>query len=76
MAVEDKVKGILKEVLDLLPSEIKPDETLDQAYGVDSTEMVEITVGLKKELGLDMENSDLKKTMTYNEIVGILKGKM
>ncbi len=75
MAVEDKVKEILNKVLDVAPDEIQPDSTLDGAFGVDSTEMVEISVGLKKELGIELGDGELKKTQTFNEIVEVLKSK-
>ena len=62
MSIEEKLKEVLQDVIDLKPDDIQPDAKLDEAYGVDSTEMVEITVALKKSLGLDsMQNSDLKK---------------
>ena len=75
MAVEEKVREILQEVLDVKSSEIKPDAKLDEAFGVDSTEMVEINVGLKKRLGIEMPNNELKKSHSFNEIVKILKSK-
>ncbi|MCK5259966.1 MAG: hypothetical protein KAJ70_02795 [Candidatus Omnitrophica bacterium] len=75
MAVEDTVKEILNQVLDVKPEEIKPDDKLEDGLGVDSTEMVEISVGLKKALGVDMSDNDLKKTHSFNEIVEILKSK-
>ena len=76
MNVEDKVKKILNNVLDVKSEEIQPDAKLDEAFGVDSTEMVEISVGLKKELGIELSDNDLKKTHSFNEIVEILKGKI
>jgi len=75
MAVEDRVKDILNKVLDVKPEEVKGDSTLDGAFGVDSTEMVEISVGLKKELGIEIADNELKKTHTFAEIVDILKAK-
>ena len=75
MAVEDTVKEILNQVLDVKSEEIKPDDKLEDGLGVDSTEMVEISVGLKKALGVDMSDNDLKKTHSFNEIVEILKSK-
>lgn len=75
MSVEDRAKGIFKKVLDVNPNEIKPDVKLDQALGVDSTEMVEISVGLKKEFGVPLADNEVKKTHTFNEIIGILKSK-
>ena len=75
MAVEDTVKEILHKVLDVKPEDIKPDEKLEESLGVDSTEMVEIAVGLKKALGVNIGDNELKKTHSFNEIVAILKTK-
>ena len=73
--IEDRIKGIFNKVLDIQPSEIKPDAKLDQSLGIDSTEMVEISVGLKKEFGVAIGDNEIKKTHTLNEIVNILKSK-
>jgi len=75
MAVEDTVKEILNQVLDVKPEEIKLDDKLEDGLGVDSTEMVEISVGLKKALGVDIADNELKKSHSFNEIVAILKSK-
>jgi acyl carrier protein len=75
VAVEDTVKDVLNKVLDVRPEEIQPEAKLDDAFGVDSTEMVEIAVGLKKVLGVDIGDNDLKKTHSFAEIVEILKSK-
>ena len=75
MAVEEAVKSVLQEVLDVKPDEIQPDAKLEQAFGVDSTEMVEINVAIKKQLNIELANNDLKKGQSFNEIVEFLKGK-
>lgn len=75
MAVEDTVKEILNQVLDVKPEEIQPDDKLEDGLGVDSTEMVEISVGLKKALDLEIGDNELKKSHSFNEIVEILKSK-
>lgn len=75
MTVEAKVQEVFQRVLDVKPNEIKPNEPLEGALGVDSTEMVEISVGLKKELGVPLADNELKKTQSFNEIVKILKSK-
>ncbi|MCK5022802.1 MAG: acyl carrier protein, partial [Candidatus Aenigmarchaeota archaeon] len=62
-------------VLDVKPEEIKPDEKLEDGLGVDSTEMVEISVGLKKVLSIEIGDNELKKSHSFNEIVEILKSK-
>ena len=75
MAVDAVVKDVLQQVLDVAPGEIQADEKLEDGLGVDSTEMVEIAVGLKKALGVSIADNELKKSHTFNEIVGILKSK-
>ena len=76
MSIENKVKEIFKNVLDIPAEEIKPGDPLDTSLGMDSTEMVEITVAIKKEFNIaDMENSDLKKSFSFNQIVTFLKQK-
>jgi len=73
VAIEETVRKIFKDVLDVEANEIKPDVKLEQAFGVDSTEMVEITVGIKKALGLNIENNAFGKDQTYNQIVEFCK---
>jgi acyl carrier protein len=75
MSIEETVQGVFNKVLDVTPDEIKVDEKLDESLGVDSTEMVEIAVGIKKETGIIIADNELKKTHSFNEIVEILKSK-
>ncbi len=74
-SMEDKVKAIFKKVLDIKESEIIPGAKLDESLDIDSTEMVEIAVVIKKELGVTLKDNELKKTHSFNDIVGILKTK-
>ncbi len=76
MSLADKVKETLNEVLDIKPEEVQDNAKLDESLGVDSTEMVEVTVALKKKLGVEIAGNDIKKTNTLNEIVDILKEKV
>ena len=73
--VEETVKEVFQKVLDVRPNDIEPDVKLSEALGVDSTEMVEIAVGLKKRLNVPIGDNELKKTHSFNEIVTILKSK-
>ena len=75
VTLEDRIKTIFNKVLDIKPEEIKSDQKLDQSLGIDSTEMVEISVGLKKEFGVPLADNEIKKTHTLNDIAQILKTK-
>ncbi len=76
MDVEVKIKEIFQRVLDVNPDDIEPDESLAATLGVDSTELVEISVGIKKELNALLTNGELKKSHTFNDIVEIVKSKL
>jgi acyl carrier protein len=76
MAVEDTVKDVFKKVLDIGPEEIKAEDALENDLGVDSTEMVEISVGIKKALNVELADSELKKSHSFNQIIEILKSKV
>jgi acyl carrier protein len=73
--IETKLKSVFKKVLDIKESEIVPGAKLDESLGIDSTEMVEIAVVIKKELGISLKDNELKKTHSFNDIVGILRTK-
>ncbi len=73
--LEQRVKNIFQKVLDIAPEDIKPEDKLDQSLGIDSTEMVEISVNIKKELNVPLTDNEIKKSHTFSEIVGILKAK-
>ena len=75
MAVEDTVKEVLNKVLDVQPDDIQPDARLEESLEVDSTEMVEISVGIKKACNVPLADNELKKSHSFNDIVGILKAK-
>ena len=75
LTVEDKVKNIFKKVLDIQPGEIEADVSLAESLEIDSTEMVEIAVALKKEFNIPIADNELKKTHSFNQITQILKSK-
>lgn len=75
LTIDQRIRNIFKKVLDIKPEEIKADAKFDQALGVDSTEMVEISVAIKKEFGVPLTDNEVKKTHSLNEVIGILKTK-
>ena len=75
MNTETRVREILQKVLDIKQSEIVPGAKLDESLGIDSTEMVEISVVIKKQLGIALKDNELKKSHSFNEIVSILNSK-
>ena len=68
--IESKLKAIFKKVLDIKESEIVPGAKLDESLGIDSTEMVEISVVIKKELGVSLKTMSLKKHIRLTILLG------
>ena len=75
MSVEEKVKETLNKVLDVEPSEIKPDETLAAAFGVDSTEMVESVIAIEKAFGVKLSPKEITKYSSINDIEKVIASK-
>lgn len=75
MSTESQIKEVIIKVLDVQENEIKPDQPMVQCLGIDSTELVEISVGIKKALGVPLGDGELKKSHTFNQVVEIVKSK-
>ena len=75
MSTEEKIKQIFKKILDIKPEEIIPGAKLDESLGIDSTELVEISVAIKKELGVPLKDNELKKSHSFSEVVKIVESK-
>ncbi|MBF0483652.1 MAG: hypothetical protein HQL25_02990 [Candidatus Omnitrophica bacterium] len=73
--VEEKLKKIFYDALEIEADEIKPDAQLAASLGIDSTELVELTVAIKKGFNLDIPTNTFKKTQSFNEIIAFLKTK-
>ena len=66
LTIEQRVKNLFKKVLDIAPEDIQPDAVLSESLGIDSTEMVEISVGLKKEFNVSIADNEIKNALVIN----------
>ena len=73
MLVEDALKEILIEKIEITPDEFKPEAKLADDFGVDSTELVEIILSLEKALGIKIPEGRIKKNFSIKEMVGIIE---
>lgn len=73
MLVEEALKEILIEKLEITPDEFKPEAKLADDFGVDSTELVEIIVCLEKALGIKIPEGSVKKNFSIQEVVGAIE---
>lgn len=75
MALKDEVISFICEMLDVDNSELKEDEKMYDSIGIDSTEVVELVVGLKKKFGVPLETNEITKYSTPLEIVQLIEQK-
>ncbi|MBW1822957.1 MAG: hypothetical protein JRI87_00100 [Deltaproteobacteria bacterium] len=73
MLVEEALKEILIEKIEITPDEFKPEAKLADDFGVDSTELVEIILSLEKALGIKIPEGIIKKNFSIKEMVEITK---
>ncbi|MBU4310137.1 acyl carrier protein [bacterium] len=75
MSVEEEVKEVIVQTLSVKPEEVKVEEKLSDSLGVDSTEMVDLTVALEKKFGVKIDAKEITKSSSPQEIVTLIESK-
>ena len=68
------VYKIIKDILIDDVEKIKPEAKLIDDLGADSLTAVEIVMELEKELGVDIDDSEVEKIVTVQDIINIVEG--
>jgi acyl carrier protein len=76
MNVEDKVKQIMLDVLDLSEPDLTPDAELRSVLGATSVDVVEILADLENEFDMDLPDEEVRDIRTYGELVAFMKSKV
>ena len=69
------VYKIIKDILTDDVEKIKPEAKLIDDLGADSLTAVEIVMELEKELGVDIDDSEVEKIVTVQDIINIVEAK-
>ena len=69
MSIEDKVKRILAERLDIEISEIRPDAQFINDLGADSLDIVELLMSLEDEFDIEISDDEAEQIMTVQDAV-------
>ncbi|HAJ56446.1 MAG TPA: hypothetical protein DCL35_01605 [Candidatus Omnitrophica bacterium] len=75
MDTKAKVKDVIVNLLKVKPEELKEGQTLEQCLGVDSTEMVEICIALQKEFGVQIQEKEVAKYHSLDQIAQVIEAK-
>ena len=68
------VYKIMKDILIDDVEKIQPEAKLIDDLGADSLTAVEIVMELEKELGVDIDDSEVEKIVTVQDIINIVEG--
>ena len=69
------VYKIIKDILTDDVEKIKPEAKLIDDLGADSLTAVEIVMEIEKELGVDIDDSEVEKIVTLQDIINIVEAK-
>lgn len=75
MDTKAKVKDVIVKLLKVKPEEVKDGQTLEQCLGVDSTEMVEVCIALQKEFGVQIQEKEVAKYHSIDQITQVIDTK-
>ncbi|MBN3039754.1 MAG: acyl carrier protein [Candidatus Omnitrophica bacterium] len=75
MALKEEVIGVICSTLDVSAEEVKEDQKLYDSIGVDSTEVVELVVTLKKHFDVPLGTDEVTKFSTPLEIIATIEKK-
>lgn len=75
MDTKVKVKDVIVKLLRVRPEELKDGLSLEQSLGVDSTEMVEVCIALQKEFGVSIQEKEVAKQHSVEQIAQVIDAK-
>ena len=71
----EAVRDIIVSTLSCDAGEVKPDTSLLEDLDADSLELVELSMALQDALGVGIEDEDLEKIQTVQDIVDYIRSK-
>ncbi|MDA3799412.1 MAG: acyl carrier protein [Kiritimatiellae bacterium] len=75
MALEDKVKDIIVDQLEVNAEQVTPEASLIEDLGADSLDTVELVMAFEEEFNAEIPDEDAEKLSTVGGIIEYLKGK-
>ncbi len=73
MNIDDKVKGIIVEQLNVDADAVKPEATFIEDLGADSLDIVELVMTMEEEFDLEIPDEEAEKIKTVGDVVTYVK---
>lgn len=75
MALEDKVRDIIAELLGVNAEQVTPEASFIEDLGADSLDTVELVMAFEEEFGAEIPDEDAEKLTTVGAVLEYLKSK-
>lgn len=69
MKIEDKVKKVIAEKLDIDPSEVVPEASLIDDLGADSLAIVELIMSMEEEFDIEVSDEEAENLKTVKNAI-------
>ena len=71
--VEDRVKKIIIEQLEVAPDKVKPEATFSEDLKADSLAVVELVLALEENFKIEIPDEDTEKIKTVGDAINYIK---
>jgi acyl carrier protein len=75
MSLEEKVKKLISEKLDIDLKDIVPEANFVNDFGADSLDLVELIMSMEEEFNIEIEDSEAEKIKTVQDVINFLQNK-
>ncbi len=73
MAVEERIRKIIAEQLDVQAGEVVPEASFTDDLGADSLDLVELVMGMEEEFGIEISDEEAERIQTVQDAINFVE---
>lgn len=74
MSVEERIKKIIVDQLDVSADEVKPEASFIEDLGADSLDLTELIMAMEEEFGVEIGDDDAQKILKVKDAIDYVSG--